>query len=354
MTEMGAALQIKVMEAAVLQIAQVAAARGNNGPEDRVDPNGVVPPDVARFLARLRLLEGVPFNYLVPDATTLPLESIRFFYVDRNWLDALVQGALSVGTVNSSDRGKLTNLYPVVRSEVDVAERLVRMKDADAPAVDAQGRPLGAAGPMTGFLLRSKLVSGWPAMHVRAYSTDSRPDDKTIPDMDTSPDRVRVLRMERLAPALLLVLFDGVPAVVHLEEPRSGIQLGIRLKVAANGTASAALPLRDVTKPNNGFLKSGSADKSIPVKFRKRAPGVINIKALASDLVADAATKINTNNQPGIDSAEFAMELLRFPFRQVFGDTAIAVDYDDFTATLNVSAMVKRFGLANSVLGVQP
>jgi hypothetical protein len=354
MTELGAAMQIRVMESAVLQMGKVAAVRGNNGPEDRVDPNGVVPADVARFLARLRLLEGVPFNYLVPDATTLPLESIRFFYVDRNWLDALVQGALSVGTVNSADREKLTNLYPIVRGEVDAAERLVRMKDADAPAVDAQGRPLGVAGPMTGFLLRSKLVSGWPAMHVRAYATDTRPDDKTIPDMDTSPDRVRILRMERLAPALLLVLFDGVPAVVHLEEPRSGIQFGIRLKVSTDGTGSAALPLRDVTAPNNGFLKAGSKDKSIPVKFRRRAPGVINIKALAADLVAETGTKINTNNQPGIDSAEFAMEMLRFPFRQVFGDTNVADDYDGFTATLKVEAMVKSFGLAKLVLGAQP
>ncbi len=65
------------------------ARRCRRSPKTGSIPNGVVPPDVVRFLARLRLLEGVPFNYLVPDATMLPLESIRFFYVDRNWLDAL-------------------------------------------------------------------------------------------------------------------------------------------------------------------------------------------------------------------------------------------------------------------------
>ena len=255
-------VSMNISVAAVNEMISVVDANAVGGVEDHVDPNGVVPPDLVRFLARLRLLEGVPFNYLVPDATLLPLETIRFFYVDRNWLDALVQGALSVGTVNSADREKLTKLYPVVRREVDVAERLVRMKDADAPAVDAAGRPIGVAGPMTGFLMRSQIVSGWPGLHVRAYSTDTRPDDQTIPDMDTSPDRVRLLRMERLAPAVLLVLFDGVPAVVHIEEPRSGIQFGVRVKGAAQGSASAVLPLRNVAKPNDGFLKTGGGKRS--------------------------------------------------------------------------------------------
>jgi hypothetical protein len=48
----------------------------------------------------------------------------------------------------------------------------------------------------------ARLVSGWPGLHVRAYSTDTVKDDQTIPDMDTSPNRVRLLRMERLAPAV--------------------------------------------------------------------------------------------------------------------------------------------------------
>jgi len=323
-------------------------------PEDGIDPNGVVPPDLARFLARLRLLEGVPFNYLVPDAAMLPMETIRFFYVDRNWLDALVEGALSVGTVNSADREQLANLYPTVRAEVDRAERLVRMNSADAPAVDAAGRPIGAAGPMTGFLMRSRIVSGWPALHVRGYAFDRGPDHDrdTIPDDDVSPDRVRLLRMERLAPAVLLVLFDGVPAVVHIEEPRSGIQFGVRVTHGTT-TSTAALPLRDVTKPNDGFLQTaGGQDRTVQVKFRKNAPGVINIKVLADTLRNTTDTKINAT--PGIDAAEFAMELLRFPIRQVFGDTTLVGGgdhVDQFHATLVMQDVKARFALAADVLG---
>src|SRR3954463_6990118 len=89
--------------------------------QDPDDGTHVVPGEVRRFLARLRLLHGVPFSYLVPDAELLPVESMRFFYIDRAWTDALVQGALSVGTITSADRTQLEAVYPHIRDEVDEA-----------------------------------------------------------------------------------------------------------------------------------------------------------------------------------------------------------------------------------------
>lgn len=342
MSAFDSSIMVQMLDMASLKVVEIAKTKVPGEPEDRVDPNGVVPPDVVRFLARLRLLEGVPFNYLVPDATMLPLETIRFFHVDRNWLDALVDGALSVGTVNSADREQLAALHPVIRAEVDTAERMVRMKDSDVPAADTSGRPIGVAGEMTGFLMRSKLVSGWPAMHVRAYSTDTREDDQTISDMDTSPDRVRLLRMERLAPAVMLVLFDGVPAVVHIEEPRSGIQFGVRLNATGN-TARAVLPIRDVRAPNDGFLETpGGQDRTVRVPFRKGSPGVINMVELSRRLTTAAGTGV-TGGSGGVDSAEFAMELLRFPFRQVFGDTDVDDGHDDFVATISNHVLKQRY-----------
>jgi hypothetical protein len=319
-----------------------------DGVEDGIRPDGVVPAEIVRFLAQLRLLQGVPFSYLVPDAELTPAESIRFFYLDRNATDALVEGALSVGTVNAVDRVQLAELYQIVRDEVDSAERLVRVKDSDAPVLDAQGRPIGVGGPISGFVLRSRLVSGWPGLHVRAYATDTHPDDQTIPDMDTSPDRVRLLRMERLAPAVLLVLFDGVPAVVHIEEPRSGIQFGVRLDAGADpAKQTAVVTVRDVKAPNNGPVKSGGHDVTVPVQFRSGSPGVVNMKKLNEDLLKVTAS----NMGPTIDSAEYAMQMLRFPLRQVFGDTTVPANTDAFVATIKIGALTERFQLAAQVLG---
>jgi hypothetical protein len=347
--ELRADVYFDAMNAALLTVAgTIAQVPREEGVEDGIPPDGVVPADIVRFLARLRLLEGVPFSYIVPDAELIPPETIRFFYLDRNATDALVQGALSAGTVNAADRAQLAQLYPVVRDEVDEAERLVRMKDADAPKVDAEGRPIGAGGPISGFVLRSRLVSGWPGMHVRAYATDTIPDDKTIPDMDTSPDRVRLLRMERLAPAVLLVLFDGVPAVVHIEEPRSGIQFGVRLDPTADPAQQTAVAtVRDVDHPNNGPLKVGSKDRTVPVPFRAGSPGVINMKKLNEALAAVPGSNMDTPVPP----AQFAMQMLRFPLRQVFGDTSVAPEADAFVATVKIDVLTERFQLAAKVLG---
>ena len=203
-----------------------------------------VPRDLRLWLARLRLLAGVPFGHLVADPALLPPESIRFFYVDRDWTDALVQGALSVGTITTNDRVALGQLHRTVRGEVDEAERLVRLPGVEPGAAV----PTGPAGALTGFLLRSRMVSGWPGLHVRAYREDNLAqhvviaDDRVGEADNATLGRIGVLRFERLAPAVLLVLFDGVPSVVHIEEPRAGIQFGVEEQgVTLSGTVRVKL-----------------------------------------------------------------------------------------------------------------
>ncbi|MEO5588050.1 MAG: hypothetical protein ABIS03_00590 [Gemmatimonadaceae bacterium] len=263
----------------------------------------VVPDELRDFLARLRLLESVPFAYLVPDSELLPPESIRFFYVDREWTDALVQGALSVGTVSTADRAQLEAVYSKVRDEVDEEERRVRLPLGEPPLT-------GAAGTITGILLRSRAVSGWPALHVRGYRAEpaTRDDENLTED---HPDRLKLLRMERLAPAVLLVLFDGVPEVVHIEEPRSGIQFGVHLTPTAQPNQFKA-----TTAPRDSHTADKLAAAEMDVPFRPGAPGVIHVTDLVKDLISTAGTNLT----PAADSAEFAVEMLRFPYRQVFGN----------------------------------
>ena len=296
-----------MLEAAVSAAKDYAGFVSDHDPDDG---NHVVPGELRRFLARLRLLHGVPFSYLIPDAALLPVESIRFFYIDRAWTDALVQGALSVGTISSADRVQLEAVYPAIRSEVDETERSIR-------ETDDQSLLQGSGGTITGFLIRSRLVSGWPNLHVRGYLRDLQPDDALTTAAESNPDRLKVLRMERLAPAVLLVLFDGVPAVVHIEEPRQGIQFGVRLDKNAPATArSAKVKVRDnqtgnPVPPETTFTTTNSVD----VPFRRNAPGVINVTELRKRLAAKAPNSGGT-----LEPNEYALQMLCFPFRQVFGD----------------------------------
>ncbi|OOQ81924.1 hypothetical protein PEBR_40970 [Penicillium brasilianum] len=51
---------------------------------------------VLRWVKTKRALQGIPYVYLFPDPAVLPIEALRTFYVDENWTDALIDGALSI------------------------------------------------------------------------------------------------------------------------------------------------------------------------------------------------------------------------------------------------------------------
>lgn len=244
-----------------------------------------LPAEVAGFLAHLRLLETVPFQYAVPDDDLLPPESIRFFYLDRNWTDAAVDGALAAGTFTSAERAMLATRYAEVRDAVDQAERNIWATRSGGPGHD------GPAEVATGLLLRSRAVSGWPGLHVRAYRGDSE-------------EPMRMLRIERLAPAVLLALVDGIPDRVVLEEPRQGIQFGV--DALDDGTFAA-----NVRDPAEG---SATGDQA-PVPFRAGSPGVIDMVRLRDRLLVEIG-------QAGgeLDSAEYALQMLQLPYQQWFGD----------------------------------
>ena len=67
---------------------------------------------VADWLANLALLYPVPFSHLVPDPRMLPVDSIRFFYVDPDWVDALEAGACSIALHHSGDVAAFRALHP--------------------------------------------------------------------------------------------------------------------------------------------------------------------------------------------------------------------------------------------------
>ena len=294
--------------------ARAAAAPGLDG----------MPPELRDWLVRLRLMDGVPFAYLVADTALLPEESIRWFYVDRRWTDALVQGALSVGTVNSDDRTQLTAEYPNIRESLDRAERNQRRRTGSM-WLD------GPAGPVSGFILRSRAVSGWPALHVRAFNVDPAQGDEA-PFEEGDPQRMRLLRLERLAPAVLLCLFDGIPTVVHVEEPRQGVQFGFDPREQDG-------QLRPTLRPRNATTIEYLGGADIDVPFRAGASGVEDIQQLERRLKA----RPGTGAGDGLSSAEYALQLVRFPFRQVFGDTSVTPVPTVFRPTVSYETMVRLF-----------
>lgn len=267
-------------------------------------------PDYVQFaLAQWRLLHDIPFVYLVPDAELLPGESLRFFDLDGGWLDALAAGALQVGATTAVDQARVSPAETTrLTASADRYRPMVR--DVRRGRATLGGNPPADRAAddqvVTGFLLRSALVANWPGLSVRAFTTVDVPSgtDPAQWERDHPETVVPLLRLERLAPSVLLALFDGVPALVWLEEPHHGVQLGAQ--AVADGYR---VPLRGPTGDPLGV-------PDVPVPMRAGSiPGVVDVDALAAAL--DHAAPLGTPR----GSAGLALCLLQPPARQRFAAT---------------------------------
>jgi hypothetical protein len=157
-----------------------------------------LPSEISSWFERLSLLKGIPFNYLVPDEQMLPVESIRFFWVDPLWIECLLDGAFSIGRVTTSEHTNDSN----------------HKKNKTSPAVNPHKI-------VTGFLLRSDVVAGWPGLLVDGYSKVVDRDD-SIPDQD----KLELLRMERLSANVLICLFKGEVKTVDIHQKPETLHFG--------------------------------------------------------------------------------------------------------------------------------
>ncbi|HEX3789835.1 MAG TPA: hypothetical protein VHW44_18355 [Pseudonocardiaceae bacterium] len=252
---------------------------------------------VASWLARLLLLYPAPFNLLVPDSRMLAPETLRFFYLDQNWLHALVDGALSVGMASSRDTFFQQTMHDLVHDSALAAAQALRdqLVGVSPPAAEV------AENLVSGFLLRSDVVAGWPNLAVRGLLAD-----------DTL---LKVLRLDRLAPDLLLCLFWGVPDHVELSEPQEGFRFGV--------DDDGQLPLRQPTAgaattlgTQLGTPTAPTTYQLLPAALRSADSGVLD---LAPDSATGAVQRISAALAaagapvPNFGPGDFALQLVKSP-----------------------------------------
>jgi hypothetical protein len=261
---------------------------------------------VTDWLTRLHLLQGVPFNYLVPDIGMLPTESIRFFQVDNNWLAALLDGAYSVGFA-AAGQAAAAQALPVFLSQAAHRARSgatrrallhqVRSRTglAFASTLASPAAQELAAAPevLSGFLLRSAVVAGWPGMEVFGYADAA----------GSTP--LQIVRFETVAPSLLLCLFGGLVARVDFREPSEAVHFGLD----ANGTNWQ----KDLRYANgNSTTAVGSftgASVSVPLRGSAGEPAIVPLATLAGAM----ANQVWTTPPPADTSftaAQFALEMV--------------------------------------------
>ncbi len=315
---------------------------------DITEPESEMPPYMELFLSHLRLLVGVPFDYLVADDRLLPDESIRFFYLDRSWTDRLIDGAIAVGKIGTREQAHHQGHAPAVNQQIDLSERIVRtiqrgLKNFTSAKTD-NDQNTAPAEIVTGFLMRSSAVSGWPHMDVRAYPTRlQEPFDPADPEIQSS--QLPTLRLELLSPGVMIALFQGVPQLVILEEPHAGVLFGVHVD---NGVPRVYLrdstghqievpppnPLPDPPPPPNFF------DMALP--FRSTNTRVVHVTELRRQLNQQRAQHPTQVNITG--SASFGIAVLDPPWRQRFEGTVdeagTQITSGGFVANLQIAQRV--------------
>jgi hypothetical protein len=303
---------------------------------------GPAPDDVSAWLADLQALVGVPFAYLVPDSRMLPPESIRFFAVDPNWTAALVDGALSIAATTAPAAaasealrpGALTAARQAAASRLRApaapqpaapaprpaaaaprpaaaASRPAAAADepatptdepgaADEPAAAADESAAGVTPTYSGFLLRSAAVADWPGMQVNGYA-----------DPQAATPALPIVRLERLAPTILLALFAGMIQRVDLTEPGQHLYFGV---VPLSGGLS--VPLRSVEPATAGAQLAG--DPTVTVRCRPD-PNRTVLDVTATVAAVEQGLGVSSLSPSGL-----GLQLLQPPPSQTFTTAAVA------------------------------
>ena len=218
--------------------------------------------ELVQWIARLVLLYPVPFHYLVPHQSLLPSESIRFFHLDDNWVDALIDGAFSIAVRDVvKERQALRDDLQSTLSKIVYQHRL-RLQ-GQTPTWDADEHYMSIA--KSGFLLRSRIVTGWPGVEL-TVKTNARPD----------PNLPQILRFDQIADGVLFCLARGVIEDLTFREPREGLTFGIG---------------------SDGKVLARKTGKSVDVKndcLRSESPGVVEVAKLGGQLTSSGSAEFGT------------------------------------------------------------
>ncbi|NKZ04273.1 hypothetical protein [Actinomadura latina] len=220
-----------------------------------------LPENVLAWLTALNRLEGVPFAYLVPDERLLPMETIRFFGLDQQWMRHLIDGAYSIG----------------------------RLSRADAVLDAASPLPLSHP-PVTGALIRSEVVAGYPGLLIDGY-----------PHQKDTKAPLEVVRCDRLAPNVLLCLFNGVLSRLDLHQRPESQHFAVE------------------APDTDGYGKSLRATGDGTVPARSRVPLSLGPRRTLpiADLVSAMASAFDTD-PADFTPGDFALQMIETAERVTF------------------------------------
>ena len=221
----------------------------------------------------------------------LPQESLRFFTLDDQWVDAFIDGAFSIGRSSTGELARDKTLFAYVNQQAKLHTKKIRTNRKTALYAK------NSSGELMGILLRSQVLSGWPNLQINGYA---------IKDDETS--EVNKLRIELISSNILLCIFDGAVVQIAIHEPPEQLHCGVEL----GDDGVLVTTLRDVTGTQAGRQfesdpKGGKPVAPIPTRADNQTLQIVR----AAQNIKD---KLNNDFNQGITqftSAEFALEMIK-------------------------------------------
>ncbi|MGF1937815.1 MAG: hypothetical protein RM347_026090 [Nostoc sp. ChiQUE02] len=211
--------------------------------------NVAIPEDIKTWFNNVWLLKNIPFNYLVPDPMMLPEESMRFFWIDNQWLKCFSDGAFALG--NNFNLQNTQTLQYVDDQKKALNGNLNRI--------------------ITGFFLRSILLSEFPALKIQGFGEDNK-------------NPLSLLRIDNLSDTVLLCLFKGQVRLVEISVGAEILHFGFE-----RNDKNFTKILRGETKKEISLN-----DKSWKNKTRK----ILDIVQLSNQLNLNSSDTYKASNFP--------------------------------------------------------
>ncbi|GAB5446030.1 hypothetical protein [Gymnodinialimonas sp.] len=223
-----------------------------------------LPPEVASWFDDLARLRHVPMAYLFAQDALLPVESLRLLAVDPQWVAALQAGAFSVGRL----------------SHADLAHEPTLPQPATPPAQ-----------VISGIVLRSDAVKGWPDLQVTAYAQPQggQASDPGLPRF----------RHEPLSDHMLLALFHGQAEALRVAQKAEVLHFGF------DRPDSARTDIASYTKPHR--QSDGTVDLAQSVSLAGHADPATRVVDLAG---LEAALRPAAPSEPPMSSGDFAFQMV--------------------------------------------
>ncbi len=252
-----------------------------------------MPEVLTNWISQLILLKDVPLAYLVVDERELPMESIRFFNVDPQWTEALVEGALSIGAITKKDTvDALRNAPNHFYNAKSVVKRSRYGKMHANHLRQSMNMETESHAQFSGFMMRSDLVSTWKEIEVEGYLGSDKHD---------------IVRMEILSEKVLICIFEGEIDTVKMYEPKEVLHFGTR-------NHDRLLEVRRIDEGHVGepLYKAGTEEK-VTITVPTTDKGRLKVSELKDMLSKALGTTLDT-----IESPQLALEMLSVAGQCVF------------------------------------